>query len=159
MGLKDKLVSMREKVKQGITDTDRTLNKIEAFGTGMREANQTVANTFRTFADKPIVDYSKKERGFSKTEALKKPWMKWQKKVYQNMELYLDAAIDKVQNLSFDVKLHGMLKKWDDIYGRNQEMFDKAKSYAPKLLEGQAVAEPGHNYATEIKTVSKGRSR
>ena len=42
----------------------------------MREAGQKVANTFRTFADKEEVDYSEKEKKFSKTEVAKKPW-KW----------------------------------------------------------------------------------
>lgn len=32
VGLKDKLVSVRKKIKKGIMDTDRILNKIEAFG-------------------------------------------------------------------------------------------------------------------------------
>lgn len=75
------------------------------------------------------------------------------------MELHLDAAVDKVQKLSFDVHMHDMLWKWDDIYERNKDMFDRAKEDAPKPLGAQAVAEPGHNYVTEIKPVSKGRSR
>lgn len=157
-GLKDKLMSIRGKIRQGIADTDRTIAKIDALGSGMREAGHMAANTFRTFADKPVVEYAEKEKHFSKTEVLKKPW-KWQKKVYQSMELHLDAAIDKVQKLSFDVHMHDMLRKWDDIYERNKDMFDRAKEDAPKPLGAQAVAEPGHNYVTEIKPVSKGRSR
>ena len=31
-----------------------------------RNAGQTVANTFRTFADKEVVDYADKEKKFSK---------------------------------------------------------------------------------------------
>ena len=150
-------MSIRGKIRQGISDTDRTIAKIDAFGSGMCEAGQMVANTFRTFADKPVVDYAEKDKRFSKTEVLKKPW-KWQKKVYQSMELHLDAAIDKVQKLSIDVRMHDMLQKWDDIYERNKDMFDRAKEDAPKPLGVQAVAESGHNYATEMKPVSMGRS-
>lgn len=157
-GLKDKLMSMREKLRQGITETDRTIAKIDAFGLGMREAGHMAVNTFRTFADKPVVDYAEREKRFSKTEALKKPW-KWQRKVYQSMELHLDAAIDKMQKLSFDVHMHDMLRKWDDIYERNKDMFERAKEDAPKPLRAQAVAEPRQNYVTEIKSVSKGKSR
>jgi hypothetical protein len=80
IGLKDKLVGIRNKVKEGIADTNRTIAKIDSFGKGMREAGQKVANTFRTFADKEEVDYSDKEKKFSKTEVAKKPWQ-WQKKV------------------------------------------------------------------------------
>lgn len=103
-GVKEKLQKIRENVKQGIVDTEKTLHKIEAFGLGIREANQKIANTFRTFADKPEVDYSEKEKKFSKTEVIKKPWV-WQKKVYNSMVIHLDAAIDKVDNLSKDVAI------------------------------------------------------
>lgn len=110
VGLKDKLVGIREKVKDGIADTNRTIAKIDAFGKGMREATQQMANTFRTFADKEEVDYSQKEQRFSKTELLKKPW-KWQKKVYESMVLHLDASIDKVENLARDVELDRISRK------------------------------------------------
>ena len=73
VGIRDKLKSMREKLKDGIIDTDKTIAKIDAFGSGMRNAGQTVANTFRTFADKEVVDYADKEKKFSKTEMFKKP--------------------------------------------------------------------------------------
>lgn len=143
-GLKEKLMSIRGKLRQGITDTDRTIAKIAAFGSGMREAVHMAANTFRTFADKSVVDYAEMEKRFSKTEAFKKPW-KWQKKVYQSMELHLDAAIDNVQKLSFAVHMHDMLRKWDDIYERNKDLFDRAKEDAPKPLGAQAVEEQGYN--------------
>lgn len=75
------------------------------------------------------------------------------------MKLHLDVAIDKVPKLSFDVHMQDMLRKWDDIYERNKDMFDQTKENAPKPLGAQAVAEPGHNYVTEVNLVSKGRSR
>lgn len=105
---KEKLVGIRERVKQGILDTDRTIAKLDAFGQGMREAGQKIANTFRTFADKQEVDYSQAEKKFSKTEVAKKPWQGL-KKLFQNMELRLDAAIDKVDALSMDVQLNKMI--------------------------------------------------
>jgi len=58
--------------------------------------------------------------------------------VYQSMDLYLDASIDKVQNLFFDVKHHRMLKKWDVIYERKQEMLYRVKSYTHKFLKGRS---------------------
>lgn len=158
VGLKNKLMGIRDKVKEGIVDTNRIIAKIDVFDKGMREAGRMVANTIRTFADKPVVDYSEKEKHISKMEALKKPW-KLQKKVYQSMEIHLDAAINKVQKLSFDVHMHDMLQKWDDIYERNSKKVDKEKKNAPQPLEIQSVAEPTHNYVTEVKTINKGRSR
>lgn len=40
----------------------------------MREAGHKIANTFRTFADKPEKEYGEKK--FSKTELIKKPYVK-----------------------------------------------------------------------------------
>jgi hypothetical protein len=34
----------------------------------MREANQKIANIFRTFADKPTMNYSQREQKFSKDD-------------------------------------------------------------------------------------------
>lgn len=134
IGLKDKLVGIRNKVKDGIADTNRTIAKIDSFGKGMREAGQKVANTFRTFADKEEVDYSEKEKKFSKTEAAKKPWQ-WQKKVYESMVLHLDAAIDKVEDLSRDVELDRMEKKQID---KPEQVTDIRDAIAPV----SSVAEP-----------------
>ena len=75
LGIKDKLESVRDNVRKSIAETEHTINKLDAFGRGMREAGQKVANTFRTFADKETVDYSDKEKKFSKTEFVKKPFV------------------------------------------------------------------------------------
>ena len=56
------------------------------------------------------------------------------------MKLHQDVAIDKVLKLSFDVHMQDMLRKWDDLYERNKDMFDQTKENAPKSLGAQAVA-------------------
>lgn len=138
--LKDKLVGIRNKVKEGIADTNRTIAKIDSFGKGMREAGQKVANTFRTFADKEEVDYSEKEKKFSKTEVVKKPWQ-WQKKVYKSMVLHLDAAIDKVEDLSWDVELNRM---------KDKQVEELDVDYSKDILPVVAVAEPSeYQYGAE----------
>ncbi len=137
-GLKDKLMGIRNKVKEGIADTEHTISKIDEFGKGMREAGQKVANTFRTFADKEEVDYSEKEKRFSKTEIMKKPW-KWQKKVYESMILRLDASIDKVEDLARDVEINRM----------NDKQVDKEKQTEEVSLVS-VVAEPSeYQYGAE----------
>lgn len=92
LGIKDKLESVRENVHKSIFETEQTTNKLDAFGSGMREAGQKIANTFRTFADKETVDYSEQEKKFSKTELMKKPF-EAKKKLYQSMEQHLDAGM------------------------------------------------------------------
>lgn len=104
-GIKPRLEKMREKVEANISDTTRTINKIDALGTGIRESGQTFANTIRTFADKLEVDYSQKQKKFSKTAMFKKPWEAYRKSC-EKMKLRLDAMIDKCENLSLDVELH-----------------------------------------------------
>ena len=137
---------MREKLKDGIIDTDKTIAKIDAFGAGMRNAGQTVANTFRTFADKEVVDYADKEKKFSKTEMLKKPW-KWQKKVYESMDRHLEAAIGNVTKLSMDVHMHEMEKMWDEMYEKNSK----------ELMEVAQVVETMSYGDKEIKKEGKSR--
>lgn len=75
----------------------------------MREASRKDSNAICTFADKEEADYSKKEKAFSKTEFLKKPW-EIKKRLLPNMELRLDDAIDKLVNLSKDVEINRMYK-------------------------------------------------
>lgn len=142
IGLKDKLMSIRDKVKEGIADTNRIISKIDAFGKGMREAGQKVANTFRTFADKDEVDYSQKEQKFSKTELVKKSW-KWQKKVYESMVLRLDASIDKVEDLARDVEINRMKDKQVDTMEHSEEVIRDVSPIS-------AVAEPSeYQYGAE----------
>lgn len=129
LGIKDKLESVRENVRKSITETENTISKLDAFGSGMREAGQKIANTFRTFADKETVDYEQKEKKFSKTELVKKPF-EAKKKLYQSMELHLDSAIDKVTSLAKE------LERMKDM-----EMVE------PSMLG--AVAEPEFQYGAE----------
>ncbi len=102
-GIRNKLESVRDNVRKSIAETEHTIEKIDAFGGGMREAGQKIANTFRSFADKETVDYESKEKKFSKTELVKKPFV-IQKKLYESMEKHLDAAIDKVESLAKDIR-------------------------------------------------------
>lgn len=105
LGIKEKLEVMRGNIRDSITKTEQTIARIDAFGTGMREAGQKIINTFRTFANKETVDYSVKEKKFSKTELVKKPF-EVKRKLFEGMEKNLDAAIDKAETLAKDVELY-----------------------------------------------------
>lgn len=140
IGIKSKLVNIRENVKKSQQEVSRTISKIEEFGVGIREANQKVANTFRTFADKEIVDYSKAEKKYSKTELIKKPFLA-KKKILIGMELRLDAAIDKVDNLSRDVEINQMMKQYDAAMQQPHENLANVTAL---------VAEPEQKYGAEI---------
>lgn len=105
-------------------------DKLDAFGSGMREAGQKIANTFRTFADKETVDYSEKEKKFSKTELVKKSF-EVKKRLYQRMEQHLDAVIDKVVNLAKESE------RMKEVYMVEPSMFG-------------AAAEPEFQYGAEV---------
>ncbi len=61
-GIKKRLLNVRTAVKDAIVSTDRDIARTALLAKGLREAGQTVNNAFRTFADKPEVDYSQKEK-------------------------------------------------------------------------------------------------
>lgn len=104
LGIKKKLLDIRENVRGAIKTTDKDIAKTALLAKGFREAGQTVANAFRTFDDKPEVDYSQKEQKHLITKAVLAP-MKAVKKMLVSMELHLDASIDKLDNLAMNVQL------------------------------------------------------
>ena len=104
LGIKKRLLDIRENVRGAIKTTDKDIAKTALLAKGFREAGQTAANAFRTFADKPEVDYSQKEQKHSITKVVLAP-MKAVKKILVSMELHLDASIDKLDNLAMNVKL------------------------------------------------------
>ena len=102
--IKKRLLDIRENVRGAIKTTDKDIAKTALLAKGFREAGQTAANAFRTFADKPEVDYSQKEQKHPITKAVLAP-MKAVKKMLVSMELHLDASIDKLDNLAMNVQL------------------------------------------------------
>ena len=109
---------------------------------GFREAGQTVANAFRTFADKPEVDYSQKEQKHPITKAVLAP-MKAVKKMLVSMELHLDASIDKLDNLAMNVQLD---KEKHMENAKAQEQTEPERAEAERVEEevvySPMVAEP-----------------
>ena len=104
LGIKKRLLDIRENVRGAIKTTDKDIAKTALLTKGFREAGQTAANAFRTFADKPEVDYLQKEQKHPITKAVLAP-MKAVKKILVSMELHLDASIDKLDNLAMNVQL------------------------------------------------------
>lgn len=101
MGIKYKLEQLKENVQESLRGVNDTIEKIDAFGNGMRQSFRQAANTFRTFADKEAVDYETQDKKFSKTELIEIPW-KAKRKLFSDVESFLNAAIDKVDQLSLE---------------------------------------------------------
>ena len=104
LGIKKRLLDIRENVRGAIKTTDKDIAKTALLAKEFREAGQTAANAFRTFADKPEVDYSQKEQKHPITKAVLAP-MNAVKKMLVSMKLHLDASIDKLDNLAIDVRM------------------------------------------------------
>ncbi len=139
LGIKKKLEGIRQNVQESIADVDKSIGKIDAFGTGMREAGQKIANTFRTFADKPEKEYGEKK--FSKTELIKKPFQA-KRKLLSGILNCADAAIEKTEQLAADVK-----KYQTDKAEREMGSVDSMEVVNP--VELAAVAEPKFQYGAE----------
>ena len=106
---------------------------------GFREAGQTVANAFRTFADKPEVDYSQKEQKHPITKAVLAP-MKAVKKMLVSMELHLDASIDKLDNLAMNVQIDKE-KRVENTKSEKQNVPDRAEA-EPERVNAEIVYTP-----------------
>ena len=139
LGIKKKLQNIRQNVQKSIEDVDKSIGKIDAFGTGMREAEQKIANTFRTFADKPEKEYGEKK--FSKTELIKKPFQA-KRKLLSGILNCADAAIEKTERLAAEVKQYQM-----DKAGQERGNAGSVETVNP--VELASVAEPEFQYGAE----------
>ena len=139
LGIKKRLLDIRENVRGAIKTTDKDIAKTALLAKGFREAGQTAANAFRTFADKPEVDYSQKEQKHPITKAVLAP-MKAVKKMLVSMELHLDASIDKLDNLAMDVRMDK--EKIKDDMKHDEQMEADRKEAAPERVEAEIVYAP-----------------
>ena len=143
LGIKKRLLDIRENVRDAIKTTDKDIAKTALLAKGLREVGQTAANAFRTFADKSEVDYSQKEQKHPITKAVLAP-MKAVKKLLVSMELHLDASIDKLDNLAMNVQLDKE-KHMENIKEQEQTESERAEAerveaevvYSPMVTEPQ----------------------
>ena len=142
LGIKKRLLDIRENVREAIKTTDKDIAKTALLAKGLREAGQTAANAFRTFADKQEVDYSKKEQKYPITKAVIAP-MKTVKKILVSMELHLDASIDKLDNLAMNVQLDKE-KHMENAKAQEQTEPERAEAerVEAEVVYSPMVAEP-----------------
>ena len=149
LGIRKKLQSIRQNAQESIADVDKSIGRIDAFGTGMREAGQKIANTFRTFADKPEKEYG--EKRFSKTELIKKPFQA-KRKLLSGILKCADAAIEKTERLAAEVKQYQTDKA-------ERETGSIAGMEAVNPIELARVAEPEFRYGAEAFEAYKSENR
>lgn len=140
LGIKKKLLNIRENVRGAIKTMDKDIAKTALLAKGFREAGQTAANAFRTFADKPEVAYSQKEQKHPITKAVLAP-MKAVKKMFVSMELHLDASIDKLDNLAMNVQLDKE-KHMENEKEQTEPERAEAERVEAEVVYSPMVAEP-----------------
>ena len=160
--IKKRLLDIRENVIGAIKTTDKDIAKTALLAKGFREAGQTAANAFRTFADKPEVDYSQKEQKHLITKAVLAP-MKAVKKMLVSMELHLDASIDKMDNLAMNVQLDKE-KRMENVKEQEQTEPERAEAerveaevaYSPMVAEPQEYQYNADEFeASGLKNITK----
>ena len=139
LAIKKRLLDIRENVRGAIKTTDKDIAKTALLAKGFREAGQTAANAFRTFADKPEVDYSQNEQKHIITKAVLIP-MKAVRKLFVLMELHLDASIDKLDNLAMNVQIDKE-KRMKNTKSEEQNVSDMAEA-EPERVNAEIVYAP-----------------
>jgi hypothetical protein len=167
-GIKDKLELIRQNVQTSINDINQTIDKLDAFGSGLRESLRQATNTFRTFAGKDLIDYEAKETRFSKTESVKKPW-KLKRKLLSGIELHLDAAIEKLDRLSMIAELNKREERTMELVVKERSDTDNLPGVAEQLYEysGDAFevaqmknsAKSQHDATLAVVSMKEGKSR
>lgn len=131
--VKDTLIRLNDQIKDMHRNVSHTIDKIESFGAGMREAGQKIANAFRVIADKPEVDYSQKKKKFSKTELLAKPW-KVIRDTLESVEARYDRMIEKLDKLAKNVEMDR--EKAPDSKAENKEYSGQKTNTAVAVIAG-----------------------
>ena len=139
LGIKNKLLTVRENVRSAIKETDRNIARTALLGKGLREAGQTAVNAFRTFADKPEVNFLQKEQKHMITKAVLAP-MKAVRKMFVSMELHLDASIDKLDNLAMNVQIDKE-KRMENVKSEEQNVPVRTEA-EPERVNAEIVYAP-----------------
>lgn len=137
LGVREKLQDIRRNVQESIAEADKSIQKIDAFGTGMREAGHKIVNAFRALADKPEKEHGEKK--VSKTELIKKAFQ-IKRKLLTGIMDYADAAVEKVERLAGEAKQYQADDlSWEAVCAEGEEIITPAAF----------VAEPECRYGAE----------
>ncbi|MDE7424082.1 MAG: hypothetical protein K2N51_10350 [Lachnospiraceae bacterium] len=154
VGIKDKLQSLQENVQTAQAKAEHTIDKLEVFGKGMRQANRKIANTVRILFDRETVDYRKKEKKISKTQIALKP-LQGISFLLKDMDQTLYSAIQKVEGLQVEPKIEQKQKPKENT-GRVQGDANRMPMVSEQEVQyGADLFEQYQKKQTESKKVEK----
>lgn len=160
------LDGMKNSVEIGIQETNDIITRIDDFGKDIRETRKAFKeardegrNALRSLFGKGakdvatpdtdditendinmVKDSHHEKKTFSKLEAAKKPW-RWQRGVYENIKLFLETSIEKIDSL--DAAVRKSIAR-DSDFEKDERIFSNEKS-APVPV----VAEQGYKYGAD----------
>lgn len=133
-GVKEALLQFKSTIQSSLEETEHTIAKIDAFGTGMREAARKAVNAIRTFADKPEKEYGDKK--FSKTEFVKTPF-EVKRKLLSGIVSCANGAIESCEKLS------------KEVLQKEKEKQAERTLFQEEERQSGLVAEPTYKYGAE----------
>lgn len=95
--IKERMQGLRGKIETMLSGVEQAVERIDAFGRGMRQAKRNFGNAMRALMGKP--EKENKQRNFSLTEAFKKPLLA-QKKLLEESLFCVNKIMDKCEQLS-----------------------------------------------------------
>lgn len=133
-GIRKKLEKFKGNVEESLTDVKAVIEKIDTVGHGFREAKRQAANALRALVNLPKKEYV--EKRVSKTELLKKPFQKKEKRLNELLSLTGKAigVCDKISQAAFQDR--STLKEGEE---------GKEKSLEKKNVQKEDVSEKRKN--------------
>lgn len=118
----NKLENFRDKTKTQLEKVESTIERIDAFESGMRKAGQEAANAMRAITGKEKKEYVDKK--VSKMNIVKRPYIE-QKKHLEKMLNFAENALEKCNKFSEDVNMQKTKALKDE---ENMVPFKKGKA-------------------------------
>lgn len=100
--IKPGLEKLKKGVDGGIQETNDIIDRLEVLGKELEAAKHQKRNAFRIFRSKAPKEFDENKQGMLTVLSVK-PW-RWQRGVYESVSLFLDAAIQKMNDLAKDVE-------------------------------------------------------
>lgn len=99
--IKERIEKFRDKTEEQLEKVETTIARIDDFGKRMRASGREMANAVRTFAGRPEKEYV--ERSISKTEIVKKPFVREKDRLEKMMKL-TENVLERCIQLSFEAE-------------------------------------------------------
>lgn len=147
-GIRKRLEKFKGNVEESLTDVKAVIEKIDTVGHGFREAKRQAVNAMRTLVNLPKKEYVEKK--VSKTELLKKPFQKKERRLNELLSLTGKAigVCDKISQAALqnrptlkEGEEEGKEKKLDKKNEQKENVSEKRKNTLKQSQENSNVVQ------------------